>query len=179
MKKLSVLFTILFIIIFTSCTPTTNSEKINVQETKNTETNNETAKDEQPSIPRTEWDKDNIYLTNTPSVPDSTYKWIYLRKSGTSGIIGKFVQTSNKGYQVFSYTFYDSGYFEYTEEGYVKNSYVKNTKRGTYIITKQDNSCYKFTTFVSLYNGLPSKVGGETCYYKVDANGMILSNIAF
>lgn len=138
---------------------------------------------EQPikSIPRTEWDADNIYLTNTSSEPDPSYRWFLSRKSGTTGIIGKFQyeveqQLNNgRGYDIDTYIFNDTGYFEYTSSGYTDaGQYISNTQKGTFVISKHNDNCFKFVLNTTTMNGV-AVLNTTTKYYKVSSQGLIVS----
>ena len=143
MKKLSVLFLSIFALFLVSCGQPT-------QEETNTEP---TTEDKTPSIPRSQWDADNIAYTNTNAEPVTSSKWsLYQRQSGTNGIIGEYLldvpETTNYGNTTihYRYWFYETGYFKHSESGYsTAGKYYELTDEGTFVISKYNNDYFFLT----------------------------------
>ena len=205
MKKLSVLFICILSFCFLSCsTPTTTKETTTIINNDKKDTSNgggnqgdgnqndggsQGGQNETPQpIPRDQWDADNIYMTNTPSAPDLTNNWLFTRQLGSTGIIGKFVQsyeqTLNQGHAQHTtvYVFNDTGYYTFNESGYA-NSNVSSpfsvSKSGTFVISKDsNNSCYKIVLHQTKQNGVDI-LGQETKYFKVNNEKLQWNNVAF
>ena len=91
-------------------------------------------------IPRSEWDADNIYMTNTSKVKYVGFK----RESGTTGILGKFSDkySSLSIIRAETYEFFDTGYFTWTYVVYYPSDPnlkpKKETSTGKYKIYKSE-----------------------------------------
>lgn len=153
MSILSLSFLCFFTFVFTSC--------------KNLENTNE------QSIPRSEWDADNIAYLNTTEYKSTSYT---RTTSEQSGIIGSFTascedeSTGNIAWEK-TYTFIDTGYYEYLIWGWTsKLKYYKGTYSGTFKINKISDSEFQLSLTPTDGNSC------DTYYYQVSNDGIYMYN---
>ena len=148
MKKLSVIFLSIFVLLLVSCAQSAD-------ETPNQKDN------------RKEWDADNIAYTNTAN----NQKLDYTRKDGENGIIGKFnysktVEVPNAiGFDSSIYTFNSNGEYQNTEYKTRNDSSVdKYEYSGTFTIKKYNEEYFILTL-------KKSKWTENSYFYKVSKDG--------
>lgn len=120
--------------------------------------------DEEKSIPRSEWDSDDIYLTNTTKIDVYDFK----RQYGTNGIIGTFIDERRANGSIIektTYTFKETGYYEYKSWKYAGSQYLEKKDSGTYKIKKSEINGYFIIRKISEQGH-----GNENFFYQVTRN---------
>ncbi|MBQ3640543.1 hypothetical protein II906_01215 [bacterium] len=126
------------------------------------------------SVPRSEWDADNICYINTSEIDNSIR---YKRLTGTSGIIGNFEykRTEYWNYGTCTctdgYIFYNTGYYLDYSSGYSTSGKPYNKKKnGKFVITKYTDDHYR----LDLYS--ESGYLDNKFFYQVSDKGIYISS---
>ncbi len=141
MKKLILLFSVLCL--FISCANNNTQQEEPKQE------------EQQKSIPRSEWDSENIAYTNTTDITTGNY--YYPRIEGTNGIVGTFhleeehFEGRSGAMFTYHYEFNENGYCYSYEKGWETGVDAFHNKVFTKPYEYKGTSRYRITKFADDY----------------------------